>query len=160
MMTAEISVTAAEYARMRGVTGGHIKGLRHNGRLVLDESGLILPVASDALIACTQTKKPRKGSASARPGHPWVIPAAEYAEPLLEALHGGGGLTQAARRRQVERAIGIALTELASRIAPKVARESDPAFCRTLIMADMKRVLARLTSIAMHSPKKRGKKHA
>ena len=137
--TQDVFVTAAEYARLRGVDQTYIRQLRLTGRLVTDGSGLIAVHASDKLVASTRLRRPRAGSAGARPGHPW------------------GGKFEARRTlrgsdlKKLSSSVAAVLTDAANRLAPRVAAANDPADCRSLLCQEFGRTTRQLVRLLTDS---------
>lgn len=135
MKLEEVFVSAAQYARLRGVADTYIHQLRRTGRLVLDKHGRIAMRASDELIARTRLRKPRRGTAGAEPGHPWAVK--NQPRPPRDA---------AAALRQM---IAEALLNAAHALAPRIAEVADVAACRSFLAQELGRTANKITTAVL-----------
>lgn len=135
MKLGEVYVSATQYAGLRGVDATYIHHLRRNGRLVVDEQGRIAVRESDALIARTRQRRPRRGSVSAQPNHPWG--GGENAAPAADSL------------ADLPRIVAATLQNAALALAPRVAGVTDVAACRALLAQELNRVAAKITTAAL-----------
>lgn len=131
-LSEEIFVTAAEYARLRGVDQSYVYILRRTGRLVTDEQQRIAVRASDELVARTRLRRPRDGSAGAGPGHPWCS--------KLEVMQ----RLPKDQAQRIEAAVAGVLLDAANSLAPRVASIHDPAECRALLAQELGRATRRV----------------
>lgn len=134
MKLTEVFLPAAQYARLRGVEATYVHRLHRDGRLVVDEHGRVAVHASDALIASTRQRRPRRGSVAALPNHPWSSPESKQCRDAGLDLH---------------RDIATILHAAALALAPRVAPETDAAFCRSLIAQELARAARRVTDLVL-----------
>ena len=135
MKLGEVFLSAAQYARLRGVEATYIHKLNRDGRLVLDKHGQIAMHASDELIASTRLRQPRRGSAGAAPGHPWASKA-----PHQPARDDSSAL---------QRTIAATLLNAAYSLAPRVAELSDPRDCRSFLAQELNRAARKITTAVL-----------
>lgn len=130
----EVFLSAAQYARLRGVEATYVHQLHRTGRLVVDEHGRVAVRASDALIASTRQRRPHRGRAAAQPNHPWTTPATDPRcdDPL-----------------DLHREVATILYTAALALAPRVAPETDVAACRSFIAQELARAARKVTDLAL-----------
>lgn len=137
MNVEEVFLSAAQYARLRGVAETYIHQLRRNCRLVLNGRGEIAMHASDQLIASTRLRQPRRGTAGAVPGHPWAAKRAQV--PARSAAD------------RVDHIVVEALLHAANTLAPRVTGITDVAACRAFLAQELARAAKKISrSISRH----------
>ena len=135
MKLGDVFVSAAQYARLRGVEATYVHKLNRDGRLILNERGQIAVHASDELIASTRLRQPRRGSAGAAPGHPWAAK-----NPRQPPRDDAGAL---------QRMIAETMLHAANALAPRVAELSNPSDCRAFLAQELNRAARKITTAVL-----------